>query len=71
MLEAQRHGDFDWRADVSFLGKGFLIKTNISLLSPIIPPLEEVAVGRRRKKHKKTDPVLPLSPSKGGFSLHK
>jgi len=46
--------------------KGFLIKTNISLLSPIIPPLEEVAAGRRRKKHKKTDPVLPLFPLQRG-----
>jgi hypothetical protein len=56
---------------IKSIKKGFLIKTNISLLSPIIPPLEEVAAGRRRKKHKKTDPVLPLSPSKGGFGLHK
>jgi len=35
--------------------KGFLIKTTISLLSPLIPPVEEVAVGRRRAQYEKTD----------------
>ena len=45
----------------------FLIKTKVSILSPIIPPLERWQWVGGGKKHEKTDSFLPLPPPKQGW----